>query len=107
MRGKIRVGATRKRVEGFGGSADSRSRCVEDEAMVARKTISVSDVLQMSVPERIELVEDIWDSIAADPQAIPITASQKAELDRRLRAMKKDPGAGIPWEVAKRKIRGG
>jgi putative addiction module component (TIGR02574 family) len=36
--------------------------------------------------ERIKLVEDLWDSIAADQQALRLTAEQKAELDRRLDA---------------------
>ena len=74
--------------------------------MAARKPVTVADVAEMSVPERIQLVEDIWDSIAADAKAVPVTAAQKAELDRRLWAMRRNPGAGVPWEVAKAKIRG-
>lgn len=38
----------------------------------------------LSAEERIKLVEDSWDSIAADQQALRLTAEQKAELDRRL-----------------------
>jgi putative addiction module component (TIGR02574 family) len=38
------------------------------------------------VDERIKLVEDLWDSIAADQGALPITPDQKIELDRRLSA---------------------
>lgn len=39
---------------------------------------------QLPIDERIKLVEDLWDSIAADQSALPLTADQKAELDRRL-----------------------
>jgi len=46
----------------------------------------LSKVLQYDIPERILLVEDIWDSIAQCPEAIPVTDSQLIELDRRLEA---------------------
>jgi len=39
---------------------------------------------QLPLKERVKLVEDLWDSIAADQQELPLTAEQKAELDRRL-----------------------
>jgi putative addiction module component (TIGR02574 family) len=51
-----------------------------------RMSTELSDILRMSVAERIQLVEDIWDSIAASPESIPVTDAQKAELDRRLQA---------------------
>lgn len=38
---------------------------------------------KMSVPEKILLVEDLWDSIAADEAAVPVPASHRAELDHR------------------------
>ncbi len=51
---------------------------------------------ELPLDERIRLVEDLWDSIAADQQAIPLTAEQKAELDRRLSAYKIDGNRGRP-----------
>lgn len=50
--------------------------------------------LQLPVEERIKLVEDLWDSIAADQQALRLTAEQKAELDRRLDAYEIDKNRG-------------
>ncbi len=44
--------------------------------------------------ERIKLVEDLWDSIAADQQALQLTAEQRAELDRRLDAYEIDKNRG-------------
>jgi putative addiction module component (TIGR02574 family) len=48
----------------------------------------------LPVEERIKLVEDLWDSIAADQQALQLTAEQKAELDRRLDAYEIDKNRG-------------
>jgi len=49
---------------------------------------------QLPVEERIRLVEDLWDSIAADQLALRLTAEQQAELDRRLDAYEIDKNRG-------------
>ena len=49
---------------------------------------------ELPVEERIRIVEDLWDSIAADQKALPLTADQKAELDRRLDAFEVDKNRG-------------
>ncbi len=67
--------------------------------------ITVADVLEMPVAERILLVEDIWDSITALPEAIQITAEQRDELERRLRDYHAHPEASQPWDEVKRRIR--
>jgi putative addiction module component (TIGR02574 family) len=67
---------------------------------------SMADVLELSVPERIQLVEDIWDSIAAVPQSVPLTQVQRDELDRRLEAYRENPEDGSPWEEVKSRILG-
>jgi putative addiction module component (TIGR02574 family) len=55
----------------------------------------------LSVDERIELINIIWNEIA-DEGAVPdLTDAQKAELDRRLAALEADPDSGIPWETVK------
>ena len=48
----------------------------------------------LPVAERIRVVEDLWDSIAADLKALPLTADQKAELDRRLDTYEADKNRG-------------
>ena len=48
-----------------------------------------NNVLELSISERIQLVQDIWDSVAINNQEIPVTDSQKQELDRRLSLLKK------------------
>jgi putative addiction module component (TIGR02574 family) len=66
---------------------------------VARK-----DILNLSVAERIELIGDLWDSIAEVPEAVALTEAQKTELDKRLDAYRKDPTAGAPWPVVRDRI---
>lgn len=49
---------------------------------------------ELPVEERIRLVEDLWDSIAADQEALRLTVEQKAELDRRLDAYESNGDRG-------------
>jgi putative addiction module component (TIGR02574 family) len=67
-------------------------------------TALLKQAAKLPVPDRIKLVEDIWNSIAEQPDDFPLTAAQKRELDRRLALMKKHPERAIPWEQAKRQI---
>lgn len=59
----------------------------------------------LSIEERIRLVEDIWDSIAAEVKALPLTADQRAELDRRLEAYRIDRNPGTDAFEAIERIR--
>ncbi len=56
---------------------------------------------QLSLAERIFIVEEIWDSIAAKQAALPVTSAQRAELDRRLDAYRESAGPGASWEQVK------
>jgi len=69
-------------------------------------TLVKADVLSLSVPERIQLVEDIWDTIAEFPDEVKLSDEQKAELDRRLDAYHQNPDEGAPGEVVRERIRG-
>jgi putative addiction module component (TIGR02574 family) len=69
-------------------------------------TNPLSEILKLSVAERIQLVEDIWDSIAADPDALPLTPEQREELDRRLADADANPGEGRPWSEVKARLLG-
>jgi len=62
------------------------------------------DILDLSIAERIELIGDLWDSMAEVPEAITLTEAQKAELDRRLDAYREDPSVGAPWPVVRDRI---
>ena len=58
----------------------------------------------MSVSERIQLVEDLWDSIAASEADVPLTTAQCDEIDRRLESLERDPQAGKPWSEVRSQI---
>ena len=66
---------------------------------------AVADILELSIPERIQVVEDIWDSISAVPESVLLSEEQKIELDRRLQAYHKNPNAGSPWAVIRERLR--
>ena len=66
----------------------------------------LSEILQLSVAERIQLVEDIWDSIATVPDAVSLTEEQQAELERRLETYQANPSEGIAWNDLKTKLQG-
>ena len=61
-------------------------------------TLQTLGIDRLSVPERLALVQEIWDSIAVEVEKAPITKAQRQEIDRRLAAHKAHPQAAIPWE---------
>ena len=60
---------------------------------------------QLTIEERIQLVEDIWDSIAIDADQLPVTDAQKRELDRRIERYRTEGPDGIPVEDVVAEIR--
>jgi putative addiction module component (TIGR02574 family) len=58
----------------------------------------VAEILALPVADRVRLVEAIWDSISAVPDALQLTAWQRQELDRRLAEMDADPEEGASLE---------
>ncbi len=65
---------------------------------------SLADIEQLSVAERIQLAEDIWDTIAAAPEQVTVTPAQQNELDRRVEAYRQNPQAGASWQEVKDKL---
>ncbi len=68
--------------------------------------VSLADVLELSVAERIQLVEDIWDSLVEIPRPVLLTEAQREELDRRLNDYHQHPQDGISWDSLKSLILG-
>ena len=66
--------------------------------------MSPEEIAQLSVAERVQLAEDIWDSIAAHPESLPLTEAQKLELDRRLAAYESDPAKTESWEAIRGRL---
>ena len=69
-----------------------------------RNGFSIANILKLDISKRIQLVEDVWDSVAAVPEAIPLTEKQTKELDRRLAAYHHNPSAGSPWKEVQKRI---
>jgi len=57
----------------------------------------IDNLNTLPIVEKIQLVEDLWDSIAADQSSLPLTAEQRSELDKRLDSYESD---GIEGRVA-------
>lgn len=62
------------------------------------------DISKLSLAERIQLAEDLWDSVAAETGGLPLTQAHTAELDQRLAQLARGPEAGDPWEVVRGRI---
>ena len=67
-------------------------------------TLQSLGIDQLSVAQRILLVEEIWDSISADAEQLPLTDSQKQDLQRRLAAYEANRHAGSTWEEVKARL---
>jgi putative addiction module component (TIGR02574 family) len=68
-------------------------------------TQMMEDILKMSVPERILMVEAIWDSIAENDEQVELSAETKQLLDERLDAHKNNPKEGSSWDEVKARIK--
>jgi len=66
---------------------------------------TTTSVFDLSPSEKLQLVEDLWDDLAATPEAIPVYDWQKEELARREANLRKNPGSGLTWEEVKRRVR--
>lgn len=69
--------------------------------------VSFADILGLPVQERIHLVEMIWESIAAFPEAIAVSSELKSELDARLADFERNPEAGYSWDQVKEQLKNG
>ena len=57
------------------------------------------DIAKLSSDERLALIEQLWDSLSAKPENIPVTDAQILELDRRIAEMDQDGDIGIPADL--------
>jgi len=67
------------------------------------------DIEKLSADERLELMEELWDSLRKEPSSVPLTPAQEEELDRRLDDLETDiergKPLGIPWDEVLQRIR--
>jgi putative addiction module component (TIGR02574 family) len=62
-------------------------------------------LFKLSRAERLQLVEDLWDSIAQEDAELPISEAKRAELRRRKERFLKHPSSGRTWEQVKERAR--
>jgi len=68
--------------------------------------VTAADLLELTVAERIQLVGDIWDTVAEVPEAVEVTEAVRAVVRERLAAYRRDPKAGSPWAEVRGRILG-
>jgi putative addiction module component (TIGR02574 family) len=66
--------------------------------------ITAADTLELSISERIQLVEDIWDTITAKASSIELTNEEKSIIDARLEKYHQNPESGSPWKDVYKRI---
>ncbi len=62
------------------------------------------EISQLSIAERIQLAEDLWDSLSEKQGELPLTDAQQQELDRRLEQYQQDTMPGSTWEEVKQRL---
>lgn len=65
---------------------------------------AVTEILELSISERLQIVEDIWDSIASDASDLPLSEELCSELDLRLEEFEENPDEGISWAELKGRL---
>ena len=63
-------------------------------------------IFDLSPPEKLQLVEDLWDDLASLPSSVPVHEWQKKELARRKANLMSKPASGITWDEVKNRVRG-
>jgi putative addiction module component (TIGR02574 family) len=64
----------------------------------------IPEIDRLSVPEKILLVEDLWDSIASDESSVPVPQSHVKELERRMKNYRSDPGNLLSFEELRNRV---
>jgi putative addiction module component (TIGR02574 family) len=73
--------------------------------MMNKPNSLLADLLELTPAERIQLAEDLWDSVGASPENMPgLTDAQLEEIERRLEDHARDPAAAIPWEEVRARL---
>ncbi len=68
------------------------------------KIASTQKLRELSVSDRMDLIEDVWATLSETPESIPVPDWHRAELDERIAAHERDPRAARPWNEVKAEI---
>ena len=67
---------------------------------------SIPELKRLTASEKLVLVSELWNDLAAHPTEVPISREQIAELDRRMEEYRKDPSKVTTWEAIQKRILG-
>ena len=76
-----------------------------DSDYTTEMSISREELRKLPLAERLDLVGDLWDSIAKDSEQLTLTGAQMAELDRRFEEYQQNPKQGVAWEEVRDRSR--
>lgn len=62
------------------------------------------DIEEISIADRMQLVDALWESILASPESLPVTDAQKQLLDKRLEQHQQNPNDGSSWQTVKERL---
>jgi putative addiction module component (TIGR02574 family) len=65
-----------------------------------------TSIFDLTPAEKLQLVQDLWDDLAANPESIPVEDWQKEELARRKANLQKHPASAVTWPEVKKRLRG-
>jgi putative addiction module component (TIGR02574 family) len=68
-------------------------------------SLNAVSIFDLSSSEKLQLVEDIWDDLAATTSEVPVHEWQKKELARRKANLMSNPASGLSWDEVKRRVR--
>ncbi len=65
---------------------------------------AIPEVSRLTPADKLLLVSELWDDLAAHPAEVPVSREQLAELDRRLEAYHRDPSQVTTWEAIRERL---
>lgn len=65
---------------------------------------TIDELLELEVSQKLDIVEQLWDSITADPRQVAIPDWHLEELDRREEELRRNPQSGTDWETVKQRL---
>jgi putative addiction module component (TIGR02574 family) len=66
--------------------------------------VPLEQILELPTAERVEIAQQIWESVFDYPEAVALTQAQREELERRWRSFEQNPDEGEPWEDVKQSL---
>lgn len=62
------------------------------------------DLTQLTVAERLELIQALWDSLRLQPEAVPLTPAERALVAERRAEHRRNPAGAVPWDAVRAEL---